>query len=97
MAAARAGKAWTPLQSLSPAQKSAGAQLNHSAGHAQLPEEPATGASSGQAEAEQERLRAAARQRAEVSRRREEQWAENARWWRAAWREVETARARVHQ
>ena len=87
VAAAQAGKAWTPLRSLSLAQQSAGARLDampwalrrtptagtaHSAAQAQLPEGPAAGTSSAQAEAEREELRAAARWRAEAKQRREE-------------------------
>lgn len=69
----------------------------HSAAQAQPHEGPAAGISSAQAGTEQEELRAAARRQAEAKQRREKRSAEDARWWRAAWREMETARARVLQ
>ena len=112
VAAMEEGAAWTPLHSLSEAQQRAGARFHampwvlqrtptagvaSSAGCARLHEGPSSEASGEQAEAEQERLRAEEELRAKKRQRREERRAAHARWWRAVWREAETARARVHR
>ena len=111
LAAAQAGKAWTPLRSLSlaerrrPARRDAvGAPADaHRGDGPQCRASPATrGTGGGDLECAGGGRAGGAARSGEVASRGEAaargtRWAEDDRWWRAAWREVETAHARVLQ